>query len=172
MLNMNLKFAAVLTVAAMALTSTSGFVHAQAGAKALGHDYNFWETMGWQHHAQNQARSLYVYSQTTQPTPAQATEHATAARASLTSAKKNLAELKKVQPDNKEAQASIAKIEEIHKTLLSHCDKADKAIASGSQEAIAASSADLFHDLDEANAEMAKLQKALKIEKPAPPKKK
>jgi hypothetical protein len=30
----------------------------------------------------------------------------------------------------------------------------------------------MYHDLDEANAEMAKLQKALKIEKPAPPKKK
>jgi hypothetical protein len=168
---MNLKLATILTVAAMMLVSAGQSARAQVG-KALGHDYNFWETMGWQHHAQNQARSLYVYSQTPQPVAAPATEHVTAARASVVSAKKNLAELKKVQPDNKEAQASIAKIEEIQKTLLAHCDKADKAIAGGKHDEIAATSADMYHDLDEANAEMAKLQKALKIEKPAPPKKK
>jgi hypothetical protein len=107
---MNLKLAAILTVAAVMLVSAGQSAHAQAG-KALGHDYNFWETMGWQHHAQNQARSLYVHSQTPQPAAAAATEHVAAARASVVSAKKNLAELKKVQPDNKEAQASIAKIE-------------------------------------------------------------
>lgn len=170
---MKTKVLTTLVMAAMAVVFAGQAAHAQIEAgKALGHDYNFWATMGWQQHAQSHARTLYVYSQTPQPVSAQATEHVAAARASVTSAKKTLAELKKVQPDNKDAQASIAKVEEIHKTLLAHCDKADKAIAAGKQDEIATTSADLYHDTDAANAEMANLQKILKIKTPEPPKKK
>jgi hypothetical protein len=166
-------FAKCASIAAAVVMMMAGqAAYAQGGAKALGHDYNFWEAMHWQQHAQNHARSLYVYSQTAEPTPAQAKEHVTAARTSLTTAKKNLAELKKVQPDNKEAHASIVKIEEIQKTTLAHCDKADKAIAAGNQHEITACCADLYHDLEAAHAEMAKLQKALKIASPEVPKKK
>ncbi|MBS1985896.1 MAG: hypothetical protein JST16_17180 [Bdellovibrionales bacterium] len=169
---MKSKWSAILGVAVLtaALAGQSAFGQGGAGAKQKG-QYNFWEAQGWQHHAQNQARSLYNYSQTPQPTADQAQEHATAARKGVTSAQKSLAELKKSNPDNKEAQAAIAKIEEIQKKVLSHCEMCDKAIAKDDHTGMAACCADIFHDLEAANAEMKKLQKALKISDPELPKK-
>lgn len=164
-----MKLSAMLCVGTMTLAMVGQLAFAQSG-KASGDVYNFWKTQGWQQQAHSQARSLYYYGKTQQPTPAQATEHATAARQSIVAAQKSLAELKKSNPDNKEAQAAIAKIEEIQKKVLGHCDMVDKALAKGDHVEMCSCCADMVHDLDAANAEMTKLQKALKIETPALPK--
>ncbi|MDZ4686608.1 MAG: hypothetical protein SH850_16175 [Planctomycetaceae bacterium] len=143
--------------------------YAQSG-KASGDVYNFWKTQGWQQQSQSQARSLYHYGQTAQPTPAQAREHATSARQGVVAAQKSLGELKKSNPDNKEAQAAIAKIEEMQKKVLGHCDMVDKALAKGDHAEMCACCADMVHDLEAADGELTKLQKALKIEKVELPK--
>jgi hypothetical protein len=158
-----MKLSAVLGVAVMTLAMAGQSALAQSG-KAKGDVYNFWQTQGWQQQAHSQARALYYYGQTQQPTPAEAREHATAARQGIEKAQKSLAQLKKDNPDNKDAQTAIAKIEEIQKKVLGHCDMVDKALAKGDHIEMCACCADMVHDLDAANAEMTKLQKALKIE--------
>ncbi len=167
-----MKVSAVLVVAAMALAIVGQSASAQmtGGAKARGDSYNFWQTQGWQQQTQSQARALYYYGQTAQPTPAQAKEHATAARQGVVNAQKSLAELKKSNPDNKEALAAIVKIEDIQKKVLGHCDMMDKALAKGDHVEMCSCCADIVHEVDAVNAEMTKLQKALKIESPALPK--
>lgn len=158
---------AALTVA----MATGQWAQAQeeGAAKALGH-YNFWQSMGWQHQAQHQARSLYYYGQTKDPSADKAKEHAAAARAAVTLSQKHLAELKKTSPNDKAAQASIAKIEEIHKKVLTHCDACDKAVAKGDHTAMSSASADIVHDLHDADAEMKNLQKTLKLNSEVPKK--
>ncbi|MDX1967067.1 MAG: hypothetical protein SFV23_07855 [Planctomycetaceae bacterium] len=139
--------------------------YAQSG-KASVDVYNFWKTQGWQKNAQHQARSLYYYGQTPQPiSPPQAKEHATAVRESIVASQKSLGELKKSNPDNKEAQAAIAKIGEIHAKVLGHCDMLDKSLGKTDTAEMCACCADIHHDLEGADAEMTKLMKALKIEK-------
>lgn len=166
---MNQRLTAVLCVAAIMTAVFGQSALAQGDAKMKG-NYNFWNAMGWQQHAQNQARSLYYYGQTQQPTPAQAAEHANAARAGVKTAQKSLAELKKENPDNKEAQAAIAKVEEIQKKVLGHCDMCDKARDKGDNVEMCSCCADIVNDLEAANAEMSKLQKVLKIANPELPK--
>ncbi len=161
-MDMNAKISAILCTATLTLVMAGPVSFAQAPGKATG-NYNFWDAQGWQQHAQTQARSLYYYSQTPTPTPEKAKEHALAARTGVVSAQKSLAELKKGNPDNKEAQASITKLEAMHTKLVGHCDMVEKAIAKGEHIELAACCANMFHDIEAANAEMAKLQKALKI---------
>lgn len=162
----------MVVVAAMTLAIVSQSVDAQdAGAKQKGNVYNFWQTMGWQQQAQTQSRALYYYGQTEQPTPAQAKEHATAARQGVTAAQKSLAELKKANPDNKEAQAAIAKLEVIQKKVLGHCDMMDQSLAKGDHVEMCSCCSDIFNEIEAANVETAKLQKALKIEHTELPKK-
>lgn len=157
------KLGTILCMAMLSVALGGEVVFGQGGdAKALGH-YNFWQSMGWQQQAQHQARSLYYYGQTPTPTLEQAKEHATAARSSVVSSQKSLAELKKANPDNKEAQASITKIESINKKVLGHCDMCDKAIAKGDYKECGTCCASIVQDLHDASAEMTNLQKALKI---------
>lgn len=164
------KLCSIVCLTALAVTSAGGAAFAQgAGAKMQG-NYNFWQAQGWQQHAQSQARSLYFYGQTAAPTAEQAKEHATAARAAVGSAQKHLAELKKANPDNKDAQAAIAKIEAINKKVLGHCDMCDKAIGKGDYKECGTCCTNIVHDLHEANAEMKKLQKALEIHDEVPKK--
>jgi hypothetical protein len=164
------KLGTVLCLATLTVTLASQAAFGQGGdSKALGH-YNFWQSMGWQQQAQHQARSLYYYGQTTTPTPEQAKEHAVAARTSVVSSQKSLAELKKANPDNKEAQTSIAKIESINKKVLGHCDMCDKAIAKGDYKECGTCCASIVQDLHDAGAEMVHLQKALKIHDELPKK--
>jgi hypothetical protein len=166
-----MKPSVMFCVAAMTVATASQSVFAQADAKAKGNAYNFWQSMGWQQQAHSQARSLYYYGQTQQPTPAQAKEHATAARQGIEKAQKGLAELKKDNSDNKEAQEAIAKIEQIQKKILGHCDMMDKALAKADFVEMCSCCSDIQDQVEAANAEMAKLQKALKIEDHAPKKK-
>ncbi|MDZ4684014.1 MAG: hypothetical protein SH850_02925 [Planctomycetaceae bacterium] len=167
-----MKVSTVLSVAAMTLAMFGQSAVAQVGAanKAKGSTYNFWEAQGWQQQTHAQARALYYYGQTEKPTPEQAKVHATAARQGVVNAQKSLAELKKANPDNKEAQAAIAKIEEVQKKILGHCDMMDKALAKGDHVEMCGCCADIVHEVDAVNAEFTKLQKALKIEDPKLPK--
>jgi len=166
-----MKPSVLFCVAAMSLATLTQPVLAQGVQKPKGGSYNFWEAMGWQQHAQNQARSLYHYGQTQQPTPAQAKEHATAARQAIEKSQTHLSQLKKDNPDNKEAQEAIATIEKIQKKILGHCDMMDKALAKADFVEMCSCCADIHEEVDAANAAMAKLQKALKIEDHAPKKK-
>ncbi len=167
-----MKLATMLAIGAMtlAMVGQSGLAQDGAAAKAKGTAYNFWQSMGWQQQAHSQARALYYYGQTAQPTPAQAREHATAARQGAEKAQQGLAQLKKDHSDNKDVQAAIAKIEEIQKKVLGHCDMLDKALAKGDHVEMCACCADVVHEIEAANAEMSKLQKLLKIENPSLPK--
>jgi hypothetical protein len=161
---------AVLAAAAvfMGATAQSGFAQPTGGAKARGDVYNFWQAQGWQQQAHSQARALYHYGQTEQPTPVQAKEHATAARQGVQNAQKSLAELKKANPDNKEAQAAIAKIEELQKKILGHCDMMDKALAKAEHVEMCNCCADILQEVDAVNAQFDKLQKALRIDSTPP----
>lgn len=167
-----MKVATVLGIASMAFAMMGPSASAQAtgGAKARGDVYNFWQMQGWQQQTHSQARALYYYGQTAQPTPAQAKEHATAARQGVVNAQKSLAELKKSNPDNKEASAAITKIEEIQKKVLGHCDMMDKALDKADHVEMCSCCADIVNEVDAANVEMTKLMKALKIEKTDLPK--
>ena len=160
-----MKSSAMFCVAALTAAMVGQSAFGQADMKAKG-NYNFWQAMGWQQQAQSQSRALYYYGQTQQPTPAQAKEHATTVRQGIVNAQKGLAELKKDNPDNKEAQEAIAKIEQIQKKVLGHCDMMDKALAKADHVEMCSCCADIHDDIEAANAEMSKLQKALKIEKP------
>lgn len=160
----------LMTLACGSTALISQPAYAQSG-KATGDVYNFWKTMGWQQQTQSHARALYYYGQTAQPTPTQAKEHATAARQGVENAQRSLAELKKSNPDNKDALAAIAKIEEIQKKVLGHCDMMDKALAKGDHVEMCSCCADIVNEVDAVNAEMTKLMKALKIEKTELPKK-
>lgn len=145
-----------------------------AGSKARGEIYNFWGARSGQTHAQDQARSIYYYGKTQQPLSApQLQEHITGMRQSLTSCQRNLSELKKGNPDNKEAQAAITKIEAIHKKVLEHSDKlaSEAAKEKSDSAAVCDCCVDIHSELEAANAEMSKLQKALKIDSLPTPKK-
>ena len=145
-----------------------------AGSKARGEIYNFWVTRSGQSHAQDHARSIYYYGQTQQPlTAPQVQQHISGIRQSVASSQKGLTELKKGNPDNKEAQAAIAKIEAVHKKVLAHCDKLTSETAKEKPQStvVCDCCADIHDDLDAASEEISKLQKALKIESLPAPKK-
>jgi hypothetical protein len=163
------KLCSVVCLASLVVSAVGQSASAQADAKFKG-NYNFWGAMGWQQQAQNQSRALYYYGQAPAPSAVQAKEHATAARTAVTSAQKHLAELKKANPDNKDAQAAITKIESINKKVLGHCDMCDKAIAKGDYKECGICCTNIVHDLHDANAEMKKLQKALDIQEEVPKK--
>jgi hypothetical protein len=123
------KLYSVVCLTALVVAAVVPSAFAQSGGAKMQGNYNFWQAQGWQQQAQHQSRALYYYGQTENPTPEQAREHATAARSAVTSSQKHLAELKKANPDNKDAQAAIAKVESINKKVVGHCDMCDKAIA-------------------------------------------
>jgi hypothetical protein len=142
-----------------------------AGSKARGDAYNFWVGERAQSHARDNARSLYYYGQTQEVVPtAQAQLHVTAVRENLATCQKTVGELKKENPDNKDALASIAKIEAIHKKVLTQCDHLDKELAKETAEGakICACCVGMHDDLDQADVEMKNLMKALKIKAPEP----
>ncbi|HET6422408.1 MAG TPA: hypothetical protein VFG20_01915 [Planctomycetaceae bacterium] len=165
---MKLSSVMIAVAVLLGISTQAGLAQQTGGAKARGDVYNFWQAQGWQQHAHTQARVLYHYGQTETPTPTQAREHATAARDGVAKAQKSLAELKKANPDNKDAQAAIVKIEELQKKILGHCDMMDKALAKGDHVEMCACCADILGEVDAVNAEFTKLQKALKIESAAP----
>lgn len=169
-------FLQALTIAGLLVASATP-VLAQAGApiKARGaFGEGFWEAEKRQQHAQDHAQILYYYGQTQQPVPAEKVkEHSTAVRQNVAASQKSLTELKKAYADNKEVQAALAKIDAIHKKVGTHCDVLDEQAKAAKTDnvAIHACCADIYHELAEARAELAKLTKSLKISPPEPPKK-
>lgn len=164
-----LTLAAILSLGLVA--SATADKPRDAGSKARGEVYNFWVGDTAQRHAQDSARSLYYYGQTQEVVPAaQAQQHVTAVRENLATCQKSVGELKKENPDNQEALAAIAKIEEIHKKVLTQCDHLDKELAKESAEGakICACCVGMHADLDKADTEMKTLMKALKIKAPEP----
>ncbi len=154
--------------------SSEALAQRDAGSKARGDVYNFWNARSHNSHAHQQAQSLYHYGQTKDVVPsAPAKEHITSVQQGVVASQKSLAELKKNHPDNKEALAAIAKIEEIQKKVLAQCEHVQKELAAdtANSEAISACCVELNHDLDSAASELNKLKKALKIEEPKIPQK-
>ncbi len=172
---MNMKTCGQLTLAAILGLGLVASVIAEkprdAGSKARGESYNFWVGETALSHARDNARSLYYYGQTQVAVPtAQAQEHVTAVRQNLVTCQKAIGELKKENPDNKDAQTAIAKIEGIHKKVLGHCDQLDKDLSKETAEGvkICACCVNMHTELHAADAEMKSLMKALKIKAPEP----
>ena len=162
-----LTLAAILSLGLVA--SATADKPRDAGSKARGEVYNFWVGERAQSHARDNARSLYYYGQTQEVVPsAQAQQHVAAVRQNLATCEKAVGELKKDNPDNKDALAAIAKIEGIHKKVLGHCEQLDKDLAKDTAEGakICACCVGMHADLDKADAEMKTLMKALKIKAP------
>lgn len=167
MIRSTLTLAAILSLGLVA--SAIADKPREAGSKARGEVYNFWVGDTAQRHASDNARSLYYYGQTQEvvPTP-QAKEYVTAVRQNLATCEKAVGVLKKENPDNKDAQAAIAKIGETHKRVLAQCDHLDKELAKDTAEGvkICACCVSMHTDLDKSDAEMKALRKALKIKEP------
>ena len=159
-------------IGSLALVTTVAADHPRdAGSKARGEIYNFWVGSSSQRHAQDNARSLHYYGQT-QPnvTSAPAQRHVSAVRQNLESCQKAIGELKQSNPENKEVQAVITKIGQVHSKVLSQCDQLDKTLSKEKCEGMALCSCcvDMCADLDGADVEMRSLMKALKIENSQP----
>lgn len=165
MIRSTLVLAAILSLGLVA--SAIADKPRDAGSKARGEVYNFWVGDTAQRHASDNARSLYYYGQTQEVVPAaQAQQHVAAVRSNLAICQKAVGELKKENPDNKDALAAIAKIEGIHKNVLGHCDQLDKDLAKDTAEGvkICACCVNMHTELHAADAEMKSLMQALKIE--------
>ena len=159
-------------ICGLALVTTVAADHPRdAGSKARGEIYNFWVGESSQRHAQDHARSLHYYGQT-QPivTSAPAQQHVAAVRQNLESCQKAVGELKKSNPENKEVQAAVTKIGQVHAKVLSQCDQLDKTLSKEKCEGMALCNCcvDMCAALDGADVEMGSLMKALKIEKLEP----
>ena len=164
-----LTLVAILTLGLVA--SATAQKPRDAGSKARGDIYNFWVGERAQSHARDNARSLYYYGQTQEVVPsAQAQQHVAAVRQNMATSEKAVGELKKDNPDNKDALAAIAKIEGIHKKVLGHCEQLDKDLAKDNADGvkICACCVGMHAEWDAADVEMKNLMKALKIEAPKP----
>lgn len=164
---------ALATVVAVSVTSMAvAGPQRDAGSKARGDIYHFWNARSHNTHAHQQAQSLYHYGRTQDVVPAApAKEHIRSVQQGVTASQKSLAELRKSHPDNKEALASIARIEEIQKKVLAQCEHVEKELGTDHAKTatITACCVDLHHNLDLAAAELNKLKKSLKIEDPRIP---
>ncbi|MBL8819704.1 MAG: hypothetical protein JNL58_27005 [Planctomyces sp.] len=139
-----------------------------SGSKARGQAFKFWVSRSANAHARDNARSIFHYGRIQQAVPAvPVQEHLTAVRDNVQKSQKAISDLKKDNPENKEALASIARVDALHKKVLEHCDRLDAQVADGEgdSEEVCACCVDMHRDLSAADAEMEKLMKALKIEK-------
>lgn len=164
----------LLVCAALGTAGIAQDVPRDAGSKARGQAYKFWVSRSSNAHARDNARSVFHYGRIQQAVPAAPVqEHLSAVRENLQKSQKAISELKKDNPDNKEALACIARIDEIHKMVLQHCDRMDKQFADGEGDSaeVCACCVDMHHDLGAADAEMGKLMKTLKIDELELPKK-
>lgn len=133
-----------------------------------------------QRHAQDHSQVLYYNSQSEHPIPkAEAQALVVGYKNSLTAADKSLAKLKAEHTKNPEALKLIASIEKHHAKAHKACDSADEHCQKdrGDNVMISGLCSDMYHELESARAETAKLVKLLKVESleapkkaPAPPK--
>ncbi|MBI3863803.1 MAG: hypothetical protein HY290_18090 [Planctomycetia bacterium] len=156
---------------AVLLTAATGAAQdfLKADHKMLGH-----QVQTSQQHAQDRAQALYHYNQGQQPVPKdEAKELVAAMRKDLAAADKALAQLKTEFAKNKEAVDLIESIKKHHAKAHEVCGMAEEAcMKEGGDKAVAGDCcSDMYHELEAAKAETAKLLKSLKIEKLEPPKK-
>jgi hypothetical protein len=165
----------VLVSATLAVAQPSGVPIKARGAFGEG----FWEASKRQEHARDHSQILYNYTQPQQsqqqPQPIAASkvqEHSTAIRQNVEAAQAALVAPRKAYVDNKEVQAALAKIEALHVKVCGHCDVLDAQVKSATTDTVVIHDCcvDAYKDLDEANEELTKLLKSLKITNPAPPK--
>lgn len=128
----------------------------------------------YQSHAQNRSQVLYYYSQAQQPIPkAEAKQLVTGIKADLTAADKALAKLKAEHAKEPEVVKLITSIEKHQAKAHEVCGMAEEHCLKehGDHVVIGDCCSEMWHEIDAARADTAKLLKMLKIEKLDPPKK-
>jgi hypothetical protein len=168
--------ALVLFTSVVLLTATFGFAKDEpflnAGHKMLGH-----QIQSSQQHAQDQAQTIYYYSQQQQPVPKQeAKDLVVGVRRDLATSQKALAELQAEFSKNKEAIELIESIKNHYAKAYEMCGMVEEECAkeqgdNGDNVVIGDCCSEMYHELDAAKAETEKLLKSLKIGKLEPPKK-
>ena len=159
-------------ICSLALVTTVAADHPRdAGSKARGEVSNFWVRQSPPQHAQDRARSPHYYRQSPSVvTAAQTPQHIVEVRQNLESCQNAVGELKQSNPKNKEVQAAIIKIGEVHAKVLSQYEQLDKPLSKETCEGMALCNCcvGMCADLDGADVGMGSLMKALKIENPRP----
>lgn len=128
----------------------------------------------YQRHAQDRSQVLYYYSRAQQPIPkAEAKELVAGIKSDLTAADKALAMLKAEHAKEPEVVKLITSIEKHHAKAHEVCGMAEEQCLKehGDHVVIGDCCSEMWHEVDLARAETAKLLKLLKIEKLEPPKK-
>lgn len=128
----------------------------------------------YQRHAQDRSQVLYYYSQAKQPIPkAEAKELVTGINSDLTAADKALAKLKTEHAKEPEVVKLITSIEKHHAKAHEVCGMAAEHCLKehGDHVVIGDCCSEMWHEVDAARTETAKLLKLLKIETLTPPKK-
>ncbi len=128
----------------------------------------------YQRHAQDRSQVLYYYSQAQQPIPkAEAKELVTGIKSDLTAADKALAKLKAEHAKEPDVVKLIASIEKHQAKAREICGMAEEQCLKehGDHVVIGDCCSEMWHELDHARDDTAKLLKMLKIEKLDPPKK-
>jgi hypothetical protein len=138
----------------------------RADHKMLGH-----RIQSSQQHAQDHVQTLYYAPQ---PIPKDESKELVAQmKKELVAADKALNTLKAEYSKNKEAVDLIESIKKHHAKAHEHCGMAEEACMKDPPEKgeVGNCCADMYHELEAAKAETAKLLKSLKIDKLEPPKK-
>ncbi len=155
------------------LTGAAGFAkdepYLRADHKMLGH-----QVQSSQRHAQEQAQTLYYFSQTQQPVQKQqAMEMVEAVRRDLATANKALAALQAEYAKNKEAIELMDSIKKHHAKAHELCGMIEEECKKeeGDNVVIGDCCSEMWYELDAAKADTEKLLKMLKIAKLEPPKK-
>ncbi len=145
-----------------------------AGSKIRGEAMAGHEVRTYQRHAQDRSEILYYHSQSQKPIPKeQSDELVTGIRKDLKASDAALAKLKAEHPRDAEVLKQIAIIEKHHAAAHAACSTAEDECLKehGEQAMIGECCSNMWHELEAAQSETAKLLKMLKIEKLEPPKK-
>lgn len=155
------------------LSAAAGYAkdepYLRADHKMLGH-----QVQSSQRHAQEQAQTLYYYSQPQKPVQKQeAKEIVAAVRRDLATANKALAALKAEYAKNKDAIDLIDSIRKHHAKAEEQCGMVEEACAKDEADSVVIGDccSEMYHELEAASNETQKLLKMLKIDKLEPPKK-
>lgn len=162
-------FALLGSVVLLGTTVGQAQDYLNAGHKMLGH-----AALTNQQHAQDRAQTLYYYSQAQQPVPKdEAKEPIVAMRKDLAASNKALTQLKAEFSKNKDAIDLIESIKKHHAKATEVCGMAEEACAKEGDDKVIIGDccSEMYHELEAAKAETAKLLKSLKIDKLDAPKK-
>jgi hypothetical protein len=170
-----------LLIFASLLMTTAGLAQPYLRAD---HKLDSFRVRSNERHARDQSRTLFHAAQAPKPVPRVEVKDATIAiRRDLEASNKSLAKLEadytKLQAENaqlkelKEAVVLIAAIKKHNAAAQEQCDMCDKAAdkPDGDNEAIADCCGEMYSELEEAEADLEKLLKLLKIEELPAPKK-